>query len=52
MKTLLVGVLVVVMLVGLFVAPADAWGRHGYRHWGPLGIFAAPTGWIPVVPRP
>jgi hypothetical protein len=31
-----------VLIVGMFVPPADAWRRHGYRHWGPLGILAAP----------
>ena len=42
MKTLLIGLLMAVLIVGVFAPPADAWGRHGYWHWGPLGILAAP----------
>jgi hypothetical protein len=42
MRTLLIGLLMAVLIVGVFAPPADAWGRHGYWHWGPLGILAAP----------
>src|SRR5258708_18981084 len=42
MKTLLIGLLMAVLIIGVFAPPADAWGRHGHWHWGPLGILAPP----------
>ena len=42
MRTLLIGLLMAVLIVGVCAPPADAWGRHGHWHWGPLGILAAP----------
>ena len=42
MKTFLTVLLLAVLVVGMLAPPADAWGRHGYRYWNPLGILFAP----------
>ena len=42
MKTFTTVLVLVVLLVGMVAAPAEAWGRGRHHFWGPAAVLAAP----------